>query len=97
MDASLHHLIKVQFRQQQNGNIMATSQNLPGLSLVYPERQKIIDDLPDAVKLLFKMNYKQEVEVYVLESPTEPAEAREFSLPLAAIRKEILRSQGYVE
>ncbi len=91
MDTQLSHLITVRFRKTAGGSVTATSEDLPGLFLTHLDRQQIIDDLPEAIQLLFKMNHNEDVVVYLLDSAADPPELKDDKLPLAAIRKEFLQ------
>jgi hypothetical protein len=91
MDNQPGQLIRIRFKQSGDDLITATSDDLPGLFLAYPRREQIISDLPEAVAVLFKKNYDQDVRVFVLDSPTDPEAAKQDSIPLAAINAALLR------
>ena len=86
------HLITVRFRQTDNGLVSATSEDLPGLVLTYRDREQIVQDLPEAIRTLYKVDYQEDVEVLALESPADPPKLREAKLGFAAIPTETLRS-----
>lgn len=92
MSEKLNHLVTVRFRRTAKGHFAATSDDLPGLFLTYPTREQIVDDLPDAIRLLFKANYGEDVEVFALDSAADPPELKDSRLPLAAIPTESLRT-----
>lgn len=50
-------IIRVSLRRQDDWMI-ATSEDMPGLFIASPDAEKVIDDVPDAIRILFKRLYR---------------------------------------
>ena len=61
--------------QKQDGWHVATSKDLPGFVLAHQDRDKLIEDVPDAVRLLYSKRHN--VDCQVVESEYgDPSRAR---------------------
>jgi hypothetical protein len=91
METSLAHLITIRIGRGEDGNFVAKSDDLPGFLLVYPEHGQIVADIPETVKMLYKAQYGEDVEVALLDARTDPPELKEERIPVAAIPTHLLR------
>lgn len=57
------HLIDVSIEYHPDGCWAITSKNLTGMVLAGKDIQALIADVPNAIKLLYKLNFQQTVEV----------------------------------
>lgn len=90
ISASFGHLITVRIGPGEDGNYIARSDDLPGFLLVYPSREQIVDDIPEAVKILYKAQYQEDVAVVVLDAAADPPELKQDRVPVAAIPVHLL-------
>ena len=90
MDGILGHLITIRIGPGEDGNYIATSDDLAGFLLVYPSREQIVADIPEAVKILYKAQYQEDVTVVILDAAADPPELKKDRIPVAAIPVHLL-------
>lgn len=56
--------VKVEIRRDNDGLYMATSPHLAGVFVAHRDCDKIVDDLPNIIRLWFKRNRNEVVEVF---------------------------------
>lgn len=59
-----YKIVVFRVRQETDGMYTVTSRDLPGVCVVHRDRDRIIDDLPNVVKLWFRRNHGMEVEAF---------------------------------
>jgi predicted RNase H-like HicB family nuclease len=59
------HLIEVGIEYHPDGCWAISSKNLPGLVMAGKDIEALIGDLPNAIKLLYKLNYQLDVQVAI--------------------------------
>jgi divalent metal cation (Fe/Co/Zn/Cd) transporter len=72
-------IVNINIRKEMDGYFVATSAELPGLVLASADVHAIAEDIPKAIKALYKANF--DIDVEVMEA--FPASAREVKLPPA--------------
>ena len=93
MLGQLGHLITIRIGAAEDGNLVAKSDDLPGFLLIYPSREQILRDIPDAVKMLYKAQYQEDVGVVVLDAISDPPELKRDRVSVAAIPVHLLRQE----
>ena len=91
MTAILNHLITIRFKQLSDGSLIATSDDLPGLVLTRSTREEILEEIPEAVEILYKQGFGEDVRVVLLDSPNDPPMLKRDRIPVAAIAATALR------
>jgi len=62
--------IIIEYKKDGGGVFVATSRDVPGLLLAHRNREAVIGDIPAAIKLLFKLNRGEDVNVFPAEDKT---------------------------
>lgn len=62
-NSSYVQVVNVQCIRQDGGYWVVSSDELPGLLLCGKVLKKLIEDVPNSIRLLFKLNYKMEVDI----------------------------------
>ena len=58
-------IVRVQIEESPSGLLVATSRDLPGMVVAHREFQRIVDDLPAVIKLIFKRRHGLDMEVHL--------------------------------
>jgi len=77
-----YEIVVFRVRQETDGMYSVTSRELPGVCVVHRSRERIIDDLPNVVKLWYRTNRGIEVEPFWGSRRDEDGES---DLPLVPI------------
>jgi hypothetical protein len=85
MAAMQPHLIAVAIRRDESGWFIATSADCPGLVVADPDRQRVVELVPEAIELLYDARRHQRVRVVRLSHPDNTSMAAEDPVPFAAI------------
>ncbi len=85
MTGSQAHLIAVAIRRDESGWFIATSADCPGLVVSHPDRQRVVDLVPEAIELLYEARRHRRVRVVRLSRPGHPPSAPEDPVPFAAL------------
>jgi len=68
-------LITVHLKSIQDGWIVATSPDLPGLFLTEASEARVLAELPDAIALLYRTTFHREVRVLPASVPSSATHA----------------------
>ena len=70
-------VVNVQLERKDGGYWVVSSKELPGLLLSGKLLKKLIGDIPNAIKILFKLNYEMDVEVKMSSEHPRTASSHE--------------------
>ena len=73
-------LVRVQIEESESGLYRVTSKDIPGLGFCHSDLDRILDDLPNVIALLYKHTHGREVKVVEYEpgSRHEPMGPRQL-------------------
>lgn len=64
MTGTSYEVVLIKLRREADGLFTATSPDLAGVCIVHRDRDRIIDDMPNVVRLWFKRNKGIDVEPF---------------------------------
>ena len=87
-------IITITIEERETGNFRATSKDLPGFYMAHPDREAIIEDIPNVICAMFRAE-GQKVVVFLLPDSVDelPEMPRFFACP-AHIAAEQLQAMG---